>query len=256
MATGYKAKSWELASRRLCNALLAIAILCVAPSAILATPSGPGEAAICEEASLYAAERVGVPVEILRALTRTETGRRMQGGFLPWPWTVNMEGEGKWFDTPAEALDYALANHDRGARSFDVGCFQINFKWHGDAFASIEEMFDPYANALYAARFIKQLHDELGSWPAAAGAYHSRSPEFANRYSARFSEILARLDGGTTEANQYASSGFDQTVPESAAIIQPLFAPLVPLANMSGSLFAAVDPIAGGLLTPARGSLF
>ena len=105
-----------------------------------------------------------------------------------------MEGAGRWFDGRGEALDYVLRHKARGAESFDVGCFQINFRWHGAAFASVEQMFDPNANALYAARFLAELHAEFGDWSRAAGAYHSRTPKFANRYRERFSRLRAALE--------------------------------------------------------------
>jgi soluble lytic murein transglycosylase-like protein len=104
-----------------------------------------------------------------------------------------MEGTGKWFDTRAAARAYAQAHFDAGARSFDVGCFQINYRWHGQAFASIDAMFDPEANALYAARFLARLYRETGDWTEAAGAYHSRTPAFADRYAERFDRIRTGL---------------------------------------------------------------
>ena len=155
----------------------------------------PGVARICDEAAAAASLAEGTPVNVLRAITRTETGRSGEGGLQPWPWTVNMEGAGRWFESRDAALAYATANFQRGARSFDVGCFQINYKWHGHAFSSIEEMFDPLTNARYAARFLRDLHQELGSWSAAAGAFHSRTPKYANRYTARFDRIFARMEG-------------------------------------------------------------
>ena len=87
-----------------------------------------------------------------------------------------MKGTGLWFETEDAARAYVYEHFKRGARSFDVGCFQINYKWHHEAFASIEQMFDPMANALYAARFLGALKAEKGSWVEAAGAYHSRNP--------------------------------------------------------------------------------
>ena len=39
----------------------------------------------------------------------------------------------------------------QGARSIDVGCMQVNLLHHADAFASLEQAFDPVANARYAA---------------------------------------------------------------------------------------------------------
>lgn len=159
-----------------------------------ATAAQPADfAAICEHAAVQAARVSGVPVSVLKAISLTETGRKTDGRFRPWPWTVNMEGKGFWFDSYAEALTFAKTEFDRGARSFDVGCFQINYKWHHEAFTSIEQMFDPLANALYAAEFLTSLYQQKGSWAAAAGAYHSLNPVHANPYQARFEVIRARF---------------------------------------------------------------
>jgi hypothetical protein len=54
-------------------------------------------------------------------------------------------------------------------------------------------MLDPRQNALHAARFLNQLKAEFGSWEAAVGAYHSRTPIHARRYIARFREVHAAL---------------------------------------------------------------
>ena len=104
-----------------------------------------------------------------------------------------MEGLGKWFDDLTTAKAYVDKHFRRGARSFDVGCFQINYKWHGHAFGSIDDMFDPITNARYAASFLRELYAEFGDWSAAAGAYHSRTPKYAKRYKARFNRIRAGL---------------------------------------------------------------
>jgi len=156
---------------------------------------------ICEVAAAQAARATGVPISVLRAISLNETGRKHDGRFRPWPWTVNMEGKGVWFDTPEEAQAYVDKNFQRGARSFDVGCFQLNYKWHGQAFASIKEMFDPTANALYAANFLTELYREKGDWTQAAGAYHSRTPKFADRYAKRFDKLRARLGPVETQTD-------------------------------------------------------
>ncbi|MEL6478752.1 MAG: lytic transglycosylase domain-containing protein [Pseudomonadota bacterium] len=166
----------------------------LAASLAWAAPDGRTEiSAICDSAARLASQSSGVPVDVLRALTRTETGRKMAGRLRPWPWTVNMEGAGFWFDTREEALEFALRHHARGARSFDVGCFQINYRWHGEAFESIEMMFDPQKNAEYAAKFIGDLHRESGQWAIAAGHYHSRTPSLSKKYRDRFNRIRTAL---------------------------------------------------------------
>jgi hypothetical protein len=167
----------------------------------LSVPAAPARAeadeelssALCEEAILNGARRGGVPPEILHAISLTETGRNRNGRLRPWPWAINREGKGFWFATREEALAFAKASLEEGRRSFDVGCVQINYRWHGHAFPSIEAMFDPEYTATYAAQFLRNLHDERGSWSEAAGAYHSLTPELALTYRQRFDRLLAGL---------------------------------------------------------------
>jgi len=211
---------------------------------------------ICERAAEQAAQQMGIPVSVLKAISLTETGRSRGGEMRPWPWTVNMEGAGHWFETEDEARSFVYGHFKRGARSFDVGCFQINYKWHGENFASIDQMFEPLANALYAARFLRSLHAETGDWTAAAGAYHSRTPEFADKYAARFDRFRAGLRhedlGGVSEIPDIvlaAAEPFQPLVPRVNRF--PLLqagngaglGSLVPIGNGAGaSLFAAVRP--------------
>ncbi len=152
-----------------------------------------GGAAICDQAAQAAARAFPVPLTVLNAVSRTETGRSEKGRIEPWPWTVNMEGAGHWFSSQDEARAFVFRHFKAGARSFDVGCFQINYKWHHRAFESLDDMFDPTENALYAARFLTELHAELGSWDAAVGAYHSRTEKLADRYLRRYRQIHAGL---------------------------------------------------------------
>jgi hypothetical protein len=150
----------------------------------------------CDSAARQSAGETGVPITVLMAISRTETGRTRNGRVSPWPWTVNMEGRGIWFESHDEAQTYVLARHADGARNFDVGCFQVNYRWHGAQFASIEAMLDPLTNARYAAQFLAELHGEFGSWEAAAGAYHSRTDRHARRYLTTYRRHYATLASG------------------------------------------------------------
>jgi len=153
-------------------------------------------AQICERAIIAGARRAGLPQDVLHAISLTETGRAQGGRLRPYPWAINREGKGFWFRGREEALAFARASLAEGRRSFDVGCFQINYHWHGHNFASLEAMFDPDTGADYAAGFLKGLYAERGNWSAAAGAYHSQTPARANVYRARFDRIVAGLNGG------------------------------------------------------------
>jgi hypothetical protein len=204
----------------------------------------------CDAAAAQAARQTGVPISVLKAISLNETGRKRGGAFRPWPWTVNMEGKGVWFDTEEEARAYALQNHARGARSFDVGCFQINYKWHGENFASIEEMFQPLPNALYAAEFLKRLHAELGSWGKAAGAYHSRTPSFAEKYQARFERFRSALlaeDSAPLPAAADVPSPAPAAMPRVAAA-QPRVNgfPLLQVRETASNRLGSLVPLAAG----------
>lgn len=208
-------------------------------------------AALCDSAAVQASRETGVPISVLRAITLTETGRSRNGNFRPWPWTVNMEGAGVWFDNADEAKAYVFRHHARGARSFDVGCFQLNFRWHGQGFSSIEEMFQPLANARYAAGFLSDLYSEMGDWSKAAGAYHSRTPRYANRYRARFDRIRARIDGEpppeTTVSEAEIAAATQAELPEDPA--PPTEEPAVRV-NTFPLLQANVRPSGLGSLVP------
>jgi hypothetical protein len=193
-------RSWGSGAKRIVAAAVTLLALTGPASPSAGSANGWGDLPrLCEDAAARASAASGVPVSVLRAIALTETGRTKHGSFRPWPWTVNMEGRGAWFDSYEEARDYVARHHAQGARSYDVGCFQINYRWHGQHFRSVEEMFDPDANAAYAARFLSELYAELGDWSRAAGAYHSRTPSFAGRYRERFDRIRARLLAATGE---------------------------------------------------------
>ena len=69
-----------------------------------------------------------------------------------------------------------LGRMARGQRSIDVCCMHINLSYHPDAFASIEEAFDPEENVRYAALFLMDLRDQNPTWGQAIANYHSSDP--------------------------------------------------------------------------------
>jgi hypothetical protein len=157
--------------------------------------SGPSAAARAEEgpiglcrAAIAAAERAAnIPPGLLHAIGRVESGRRdpETGAFGPWPWTINAEGRGQFFPTREAAIAAVRQLQAQGVRSIDVGCMQVNLRHHPEAFRSLEEAFDPFANARYAARFLTELQASRNDWLRAASHYHSNTPAFAEAYRAR-----------------------------------------------------------------------
>ncbi len=174
---------------RLMNCLLRVALFAAAPQFAMAS----GEARQCFDAIRNAAANSGVPEEILLAVAITESGRNGSAGLEPWPWALNQGGEGMWFETRESALTTLVDPLPQGVTNIDIGCFQLNWRWHGDGFASVPDMIDPGKNAAYAAEFLLRLRHQTGSWEKAVAGYHSFTPRHATRYMERFRPVYASL---------------------------------------------------------------
>ena len=145
----------------------------------------PAASALCRGAILAAEHAAHLPDRLLDAIAVVESGRRdpVSGTVYPWPWTINVEGVGHFYESKAEVVAAVLDFQAHGARSIDVGCMQINLVQHPTAFASLDQAFDPATNATYAARFLTQLFNQTNAWPLAAAAYHSQTPDIGADYA-------------------------------------------------------------------------
>jgi hypothetical protein len=154
------------------------------PAASRASPADP--ATLCESAVASAEYAARLPARLLAAISLTETGRTdpASGRLRAWPWAINAEGTGWFFDTPEQAIAAVRALQARGVRSIDVGCLQVNLMYHGQAFSTLEEAFDPPANAAYAAKFLNTLFDDGKDWARAIAGYHSQIPGLGAAYRA------------------------------------------------------------------------
>ncbi len=182
-------------NRRMRTVLLGV-LMCLSRPCLadyeVARPALRPDAQLCR-AAIYHAERLAfLPPQLLMAIGRVESGRRdsASGDFGPWPWTVNAEGEGFFYDTKAQAIAAVREMRARGVRSIDVGCMQVNLMHHLEAFASLEAAFDPVTNAEYAARFLRQLQSQTGSWTRATAMYHSANPELGADYQRKVAAAL------------------------------------------------------------------
>ncbi len=129
---------------------------------------------------IRSARENAVPVAVLYAVALTETGQR---GRLN-AYAMNIHGRPAFNETLGEALAAFDRARRRGETLVDLGCMQINYRWHHRSFSSVEEMFEPSRNVDYAARFLRQLRRKEGSWTAAVARYHSGpgNPPAQRRY--------------------------------------------------------------------------
>jgi soluble lytic murein transglycosylase-like protein len=177
--------------------LVPLALAAVALSALrfpaLAAPPLASPSQLCEAAIGTAERAERLPERMMGAIAVVETGRPdpASGAPRPWPWTINAEGQGFFFTSKQQAIEAVRTLQARGVRSIDVGCMQVNLMFHPNAFASLDQAFDPEANARYAARFLTALYGEHRDWPAAIAAYHSETPALGAAYRRL---VMARWD--------------------------------------------------------------
>lgn len=173
----------------------------------------------CVAAILDAQARYGIPDNLLLAIGVQEAGRRGKEGLTVWPWTVNAAGEGAFFNTRAEAMAWVAGKRAAGITSIDVGCMQVNQRWHGANFDTLDLAFEPLVNVDYAARYLTGLYEETGDWWAAAGRYHSATEAYQKTYLAglRRNQAVVNADLGRLVAQARRSSRFTVVAAEVAA---------------------------------------
>lgn len=170
--------------------ILPVLLVLLAPCRLLADTipilPAPGNQ-LCRQAIVAAERAHGIPAHLLAAIARVESGRRdsASGTVDPWPWTINMDGQGSFYDNKLQAMAAALSMRPRARISIDVGCMQISLTHHPDAFQGIDQAFDPAANADYGARFLVELFQKTDSWPKAVELYHSATPDIGQEYGRR-----------------------------------------------------------------------
>ena len=126
----------------------------------------------------------------------SESGRQRADfrGPRPWPWTLNIRGEARFFNgrSAAEAaLKRALST---GEDVIDVGLMQVNWRYHQARLGSAQGALDPVRNLRIGARILSECHRARADWWAAVGCYHAPAdPDRAARYQARVRQHWHRL---------------------------------------------------------------
>lgn len=161
---------------------------------------------ICLTEARRAEAQHGIPKGLLQSISRVEAGRKtVTGEFMPWAWTLNDRGEGLFFDSREAALRHLEEAVAAGDHSVDVGCMQVNTKWHMGGFHELADMLDPVQNADYAAGFLLDLHEAHQSWDDAVKHYHSAEPEKHMVYHRRVLAELEMFLNGRDDETEVAS---------------------------------------------------
>ncbi len=152
-----------------------------------------GDLSLCTQATAQVEKNLNIEKHLLTTIASVESGRwnAEKKENIAWPWTINVNGKGMFFESKDEAVKAVKEFQAQGIKSIDVGCMQVNLSYHGEAFDSVEDALDPRTNVEYGADFLKRLYNTHGSWIKAATAYHSTNPEKALKYKKK---IVAKFE--------------------------------------------------------------
>ena len=137
---------------------------------------------LCENTIESVELQTDIPKGLLLSIGKAEAIRKINNKYIIWPWTINHAGKSLFFDNKEQMKNYVFKNLKRKDFNIDVGCMQINIKWHKNNFKKISDMFEVNPNISYAASFLKQLKNKHGSWDKAIKHYHSSDPKKNNPY--------------------------------------------------------------------------
>lgn len=139
---------------------------------------------LCHQTATRMEHQFRLPPQLLSAIALAESGRwdRDRGETYAWPWTVVAQGRAHYLPTRQRAIELIHKLRARGVRNIDVGCMQVNLRYHGAAFRSVDEAIDPKTNVAYAATFLRRLHMRTQSWSESVGLYHSANSERGDPY--------------------------------------------------------------------------
>lgn len=178
------------------------------------------DALVCMNATTKIEQQYQIKKHLLTTISSVETGRydKSMKQTLAWPWTINAEGKGQFFETKADAIRETKRLLARGVKSIDVGCMQINLSYHSDAFENLEQAFDPETNVAYSAKFLSSLYETKKDWIKAAMAYHSSVPTRAQNYKKKLVSAYERVKLANNDFNTQLANNSTQVAAKKVEI--------------------------------------
>lgn len=155
-----------------------------------AAGSSSAQPTSCTDHALEAERQYQIPAGLLVSLSLVETGM----GGKPQPFVINDDGRAVRAETMEEASRHIRDRAGRLREGLFVGCMQLSVTYHARNFKPVEHILDPRQNVFYAARYLKRLRAEMGSWTKAVGRYQGGSREQRLAYVCKVNGHLAQLE--------------------------------------------------------------
>lgn len=161
--------------------VMVVFILCLQGMCNAATPVNNRDIEDIKKIITKAEIQNKIPKGLLAAIAKVESGHR--------EYAINVGGRAVYAGSLAKALSIAKSKINSGVTNIDLGVMQLNYRWHGNQFASLEEMLTPEKNINYAAKLLKVLYDQHGDWQKAIRHYHSANLKHSKKYSRKVSMV-------------------------------------------------------------------
>lgn len=135
-----------------------------------------------------------IPPLILYGVALQESAQLFGKHALPYPWTLNVAGTPRRFQTYESAVSGLRTNVAKGITSVDCGLMQVNWRYHSRKLGTFYQALDPYPNLRAGALILREEYARTGDWFKAIGRYHSpdnmaRATDYANAVYRRMARV-------------------------------------------------------------------
>lgn len=185
---------------------VSLAALAIAHAGSAAATGEPGSAFAhaakdnnpCYAWAAIAEQAYGMPKGLMTAIVTQESGGHA--------YALNVDGRAYKYRTAVDAA-YAIQDMAQRAYEIDVGCGQLNIRWHGIKFKNLGALLDPHINMSYAAWHLSVLYKQTGDWAKAAAHYHSYDAGKNRPYVCSLKQIMNRTNGDSRDLARFCSGG-------------------------------------------------
>ena len=139
----------------------------------------------------------GIPYTLFYAVALTESGKPVgvTRHYRPWPWTLNVAGQGYFFDSRLAAWQALTVWLEQGKRSIDIGLMQVNWRYHRERLSTPWQALDPYFNLRVGAKILQECYFTRQDWWASVGCYHApgdsqRAKQYRRRVVSRWQQLV------------------------------------------------------------------
>lgn len=135
-----------------------------------------------------------IPEHLMQAIAMVESKKS--------PYAIFAGGSSAFLKRRTDAIAHVEKMRKKGVQIINVGCMQIDLQTHLRSIGSLEKALTPYYNIQFAAKLLRKLYKQHGSWEKAVRYYHSSSSVYNIAYKNKVFARWALTLGKTFDASE------------------------------------------------------